>query len=112
WYHGNESPPSSCASASDDRTVRIWQPEIGRMVRIIRQHRAPVFALAYAPDGQSVFSAGKEGIIRRFDADNDTLLAQWASHTDWIYALAMSADGSKLASADWSGKVHIRDPRE
>ena len=101
--------PSSCASASDDRTVRIWQPEIGRMVRIIRQHRGPIFALAYAPDGQSLFSAGKEGIIRRFDADSDTLLSEWPAHSDWTYALAISRDGSKLASGDWSGSVKLQD---
>jgi WD40 repeat protein len=104
-----EASPATCASASDDRTVRIWQPEIGRMVRIIRQHRGPVFSLAYAPEGQSVFSAGKEGIIRRFDADSDTLRSEWPAHTDWIYALAISPDGSKLASGDWTGAVKLRD---
>jgi WD40 repeat protein len=107
--NGAETPPSSCASASDDRTVRIWQPDIGRMVRIIRQHRGPVFALAYAPDGRSVFSAGKEGIIRRFDADSDTLLSEWSEHTDWIYAFAISNDGSRLASGDWSGAVLLHE---
>jgi WD40 repeat protein len=106
---GAETPPFSCASASDDRTVRIWQPDIGRMVRIIRQHRGPVFALAYAPDGRSVFSAGKEGIIRRFDADSDALISEWPAHSDWTYALAISHDGSKLASGDWSGAVLLHD---
>ena len=106
---GAEAPPISCASGSDDRTVRIWQPEIGRMVRIIRQHRGPIFALAYATDGRSVFSAGKEGIIRRFDADSDTLLSEWPAHNDWIYTLAISRDGSKLASGDWSGIVKFHD---
>ncbi|MBI1841400.1 MAG: WD40 repeat domain-containing protein [Verrucomicrobia bacterium] len=99
----------SCASGSDDRTVRVWQPEVGRMVRIIRRHRAPVFALAYSHDGRSLFTAGKEGIIRRFDADSDTLLSEWTTHTDWVYALAISPDGSKLASGDWSGAVRVRD---
>lgn len=108
---GTEAPPCACASASDDRTVRIWQPEIGRMVRIIRQHGAPVFALAYALDGRSVFSAGKEGFIRRFDAESDTLLSEWSAHTDWIYALAINPDGSKLASGDWSGKIQLHDLR-
>ncbi len=101
--------PRACASASDDRTVRIWQPEIGRMVRIIRQHRAPAFALVYAPDGRSVFSAGREGRIRQFDADSDTLLTEWSASADWIYALALSPDGLKLASGDGSGTVMLRD---
>jgi len=107
--HQEEILPCSCASASDDRTVRIWQPEIGRMVRIIRQQRAPAFALAYAADGRSLFVAGKEGVIRRFDADSDAILSEWAAHRDWVYALAISPDGSKLASGDWSGEVKLHD---
>src|SRR6185295_17784754 len=101
--------PASCASGSGDRTARIWQPEIGRMVRIIRQHRGPVLALAWAPDGRSIFSAGKESVIRRFDAESDSLLSEWPANADWIYALAASPDGSRLASGDWSGKVQIHD---
>jgi WD40 repeat protein len=105
----HESQPSACASASDDRTVRIWQPETGRMVRIIRGPRAPVLALTYAAGGASLFAAGKEGIIRRFDADSDTLLGEWPAHGDWIYALAASPNGTKLAAGDWTGQVRIID---
>lgn len=55
------SDPSVCASGSDDRTVRIWQPGRERMVRIIRKHQGPILCLAWMPDGSSLFSAGTEG---------------------------------------------------
>lgn len=100
---------AQCATGSDDRTVRIWQPGIGRMVRIIRGHDGPVFALAYHPEGARLFSAGKEGVIRTLDADSDQILHQWQAHGDWIYALAMSPDGRRLASGDWAGKVRLWD---
>ena len=108
---GND-PPATCASAGEDRTVRIWQPEIGRMVRIVRQHDGPLFALAWRSDGSALFSAGKEGIIRCIDAGSDAV--QWSrkAHEDWIYALAVSPDGSMLASGDWAGSVHIQDARK
>jgi len=106
-----ESAPVTCASSGDDRTVRVWQPEIGRMVRIVRQHEAPVFALAWSTDGTSLFSAGKEGIIRRIDGASDTIQAQWHAHDDWIYALALSPDRAALASGDWSGSVRIHNLR-
>jgi dipeptidyl aminopeptidase/acylaminoacyl peptidase len=101
--------PVTCATGSDDRTVRLWQPETGRMVRIIRQHEAPVFALAWLPDGRAFFSAGKEGIIRRIDGSSDTIQTSWRAHDDWIYALAVSPDGTLLASSDWSGAVRIHN---
>jgi len=101
----DKTPPAFCASASDDRTVRIWQPEIGRMVRILRGHRAAVLTVVYAQDGRSLFSAGKEGIIRRFSADSDERLSEWRAGEDWIYALALSPDGRQLAYGNWAGEV-------
>jgi WD40 repeat protein len=79
------------------------------MVRIIRQHQGPIFALAFSPDGKTLFSAGKEGRIRRIDANSDEILAEWPAHSDWVYAMAISPDGSKLASGDWSGAVRLWD---
>lgn len=107
----NEHVPSLCATAGDDHTVRIWQPDIGRMIRIVRQHEGPVFALAWARDGSTLFSAGREGIIRAIDGDSDTLQAQWKAHQDWVYILAVSPDGATLASGDWSGEVRVHSLR-
>lgn len=101
------SVPFYCASGSDDKTVRVWQPELGRMVRIVRGHEGPVFAVAYSRDGARLFSAGKEGVIRVIDADSDEILHHWPAHEDWIYALALSPGGGTLASGDWTGGVKL-----
>lgn len=100
--------PDYCASAGDDRTVRIWQPALGRMVRIVRGHEGSILALAYAGDGRTLFSAGQEGIVRRLDADSDAVMERWPGHADWITALAVRPDGRSLASADLSGRVQVR----
>lgn len=100
----NDASPY-CASGGDDRTVRVWQPTIGRMVRIVRRHDGPVLALVFTPDGRSLFSAGKEGILRRIAADSDEVLGEWRASNDWIYSVAVSPDGKMLASGDWSGAV-------
>ncbi len=102
-----DKSPAQCASASDDTTVRIWQPQIGRMVRIVRHHEGPVFALAYTPDGAALFSAGKEGVIRRIDTESDQILGKWKAHQEPIYRIVISPDGKFLASGDWAGIVHL-----
>lgn len=103
--------PSVCASGADDRTVRIWQPGLGRMVRIVRKHSGAILALAWAPDAASLFSAGTEGLLRRLDGASDQVLSEWRGHDDWVLALATSSEGSRLASGDASGQLKIWDAR-
>lgn len=99
--------PTECASGSEDHTVRVWQPEIGRMVRIVRGHEGPIYALAYSPDGAALYSAGSEGVLRQIDVESDQILSQRNGHQDVIYSLAISPNGQKLASGDWSGKIKL-----
>jgi WD40 repeat protein len=103
--------PVTCATASEDRTVRIWQPEVGRLVRTVRGAAGAILTVVWSPDGQSLFTAGTEGKIRRVDAGSDTIQAVWQAHDDWIQALAVSPDGRWLASGDWAGRVQVRDPQ-
>jgi WD40 repeat protein len=101
------SGPVTCATASDDRTVRVWQPGIGRMVRIGRGHEGAILALTYSADGKTLFTAGSEGVVRRLDADSDTIHQTWRVSEDWIYCLAASPDGRFIAAGDWTGQVTL-----
>jgi len=98
--------PVFCATASDDKTVRLWQPSIGRMVRIVRGHGSQIFALVFSKDGKQIISIGREGIGRIIDADSDKVLHEWKAHDDWTYALAIDPQG-RLATGDWSGEVKL-----
>ena len=82
------------------------------MVRIVRGFAAAPFAVVYARDGKSIFTAGRDGVIRRVDAESDAILEQWQAHEDAILSLAVSPDGSTLASGDWSGKVKLWKVKE
>ena len=99
--------PATAASGSEDRTVRIWQPEIGRMVRIVRGFEGPVLSVVYSRDGSRIYCGDTTGTIRVIDAESDQGLTSWKAHPGWIYRLALSPDGKRLASGDWSGAVKV-----
>jgi WD40 repeat protein len=52
------------ATASDDRTVRIWDTATGNHRYTLTGHTGPVWSVAYAPDGHHLATAGTDNEVR------------------------------------------------
>lgn len=64
-------PPSALslpvvASISDDRTVRFWQPTIGRMMRFARLESVPM-CISWSSDGDRLLTGCADGALRIID---------------------------------------------
>jgi WD40 repeat protein len=92
------------ATVGDDRTVRIWQPSIGRMVRFSRLESPPK-ALAWTPDGGKVVAACADGRVRTIDANLAQVVADVAAVEGWAYSVAIAADGESVAVGGERGQV-------
>ena len=81
------------ASVGADRTVRLWQPTIGRMVRFARPDSIPL-AAAWLPDrdgdenGSRVAVASIDGRIRVFDPETVAIIRDVPAIDGWAYSLA------------------------
>jgi WD40 repeat protein len=64
------------ASASADKTVRLWDVTSGQLIRQLVGHTERVMSVAYSPDAQRVASAGADSTIHLWTTDIDLLLAQ------------------------------------
>ncbi len=65
--------------------------------------------MVYAVDGQTLYAAGADGMIRALDVQSDRIRRTWPAHEDWIYSLAISPDGKRIASGDARGTVKLWD---
>ena len=57
-----DSKGKCIVSASEDKTLRIWDPEAGKLLEVLRGHTESVRCLAVSPDDTFIVSGSKETI--------------------------------------------------
>lgn len=97
------------ASASTDTTVRCWDTETGKHLKILQEHASRVNTIAFSPDQTKIASASGEArssstekpdnTIRIWDATTGQLLKTLIGHTSAVNSLAFSNDSINLVSA-------------
>ncbi len=109
-------------SASNDKTVRVWDVRTGRISRIIRGwigdgHEGKIYAAALSPDnewlavggwmGPTVEYTEAVGTIRLYHFPTGRLTGLLKGHTNVISSLAFSKDNRFLASGSSDDTVRI-----
>ena len=74
------------------------------LIRVLTGHRGPVNAVAIAPDGTWLATAGGDGTVRTWAADG-TPRATLTGHDGPVNAVAIAPDGTWLATASGDGTV-------
>ena len=87
------------ASASWDKTVKVWDARTGQEGLTLNGHTDCVWGVAISPDGQRLASASQDGTVKVWDARTGQETFTFKGHTSSVHAVAFSPDGQRLASA-------------
>ncbi|CAN9385388.1 unnamed protein product [Alternaria alternata] len=95
------------ASASWDRTVRVWETATGTCRHELKGHTDGVNAVVFSRDGQLVASASDDSTVRVWETATGACRSVLEGHSGYVSAVMFSPDGQLVASASGDRTVRV-----
>jgi len=93
--------------------VELLNPVNQVTVRKLTGFTGKANAVAFSPDGETVYAAGGEagivGIVQSWKTSDGSPLRSFEGHLDAAYALAVSPDGKLIATGAYDQKIRLWD---
>uniref|UniRef100_A0A669DPQ2 Notchless protein homolog 1 n=1 Tax=Oreochromis niloticus TaxID=8128 RepID=A0A669DPQ2_ORENI len=86
------------ASASFDKSVKIWDGRTGKYLMSLRGHVASVYQIAWSADSRLLVSGSSDSTLKVWDIKSGKLNMDLPGHADEVYAVDWSPDGQRVAS--------------
>ncbi|KAL3617649.1 Transcription initiation factor TFIID subunit 5 [Castilleja foliolosa] len=97
------------ASASHDRTARIWSMDRIQPLRVMAGHLADVDCVQWHANCNYIATGSSDKTVRLWDVQSGECVRIFIGHRSMILSLAMSPDGRYMASGDEDGKIMMWD---
>lgn len=100
------------ASASQDRTVKIWSADEGETVAVLRGHRRAVWSVKFAPAaGRMVATGSIDRTVKLWSLADYSCLRTLEGHTSSVQRVLWISGGSQVVSGGNDGLVKVWDAR-
>lgn len=98
---------ATLATASFDKSVRLWDGVSGVFRAKLLGHVGAVYRVAWSADSRLLASASKDSTIKVWDAATGKLVVELPGHADEVYALDWAPAGGSVASGGKDRVVRI-----
>ena len=98
-------------AAKGETIIVLWDViNIGRKIGLLAEHMTETGAVAFSPDGKTLVSGHKNGVINSWDVTTGEQRSTFTGNAGSVTALAFSPDGQILANGSAAGSVRLWDP--
>ncbi|MBI2900699.1 MAG: protein kinase [Planctomycetes bacterium] len=95
------------ATASKDRTARIWSASTGDPVGKPMPHSGTVQSVAFSPDSKRLATAGWDKTARIWSVPTGEPIGRELRHEGIVQCITFNPDGKRLATASWDQSARL-----
>ncbi|MFM9960132.1 MAG: SUMF1/EgtB/PvdO family nonheme iron enzyme [Planctomycetaceae bacterium] len=97
------------ASASIDKSVKIWDASSGQVAHTLEGHTAGVTSVAFSSDGKRLASTSHDKTLKVWDVTSGQEMLTLKGHAWSVTSVAFSPDGKRLASVSYDRTMKLWD---
>ncbi|GLV34727.1 Notchless [Carabus blaptoides fortunei] len=86
------------ASASFDKSIKLWDGLTGKFITTLRGHVQAVYMVAWSADSRLMVSGSADSTLKLWDMKSKKLAVDLPGHADEVFAVDWSTDGMRVAS--------------
>ncbi|KAF7393335.1 hypothetical protein HZH66_009168 [Vespula vulgaris] len=86
------------ASASFDKSIKLWDSNTGNYIASLRGHVQAVYSITWSADSRLLLSGSADSTLKVWSMKTKKLYEDLPGHADEVYAVDWSPDGLRVAS--------------
>lgn len=86
------------ASASFDKSIKLWDGKSGKFICTLRGHVQAVYMVSFSADSRLMVSGSADSTLKLWNLKSKKLEYDLPGHADEVYAVDWSTDGERVAS--------------
>lgn len=86
------------ASASFDKSIKLWNGHTGKFITTLRGHVSKVYQVSWSSDSRLLCSGSSDSTLKVWDVKTNKMTGDLPGHADEVYAVDWSPDGQRVAS--------------